>query len=706
MYLSRLRIRNYRSIKELDLDFQKGKNVIVGKNNSGKNNIVKAVDILLGESSPAYQKLENITQGDFHNGNTEENILLFCVLERDDSEDLCYEEMYKCFGYKRHDAHNGYPKKSFRHNIRTNLSHFWDDLNNAMDISDQDNGTYTSYIATNPKAQQNNTLENEFSDKFIFAFAFRAQYTGENRIQKEIRFFYKEHKSQNWIMSFTAPIRNEFIQSAIIPSFRDPARELRVNSWSWYGKLLRNYTEYDNAKLINAFQDVKNASNEIFKELREEINDSKVKVAFPETTVSFQFNPEAKFDFYKNAMIYVNDGHDSPLQEKGAGIQSAVIIGLFNYYTKKVAHTSCSLLAIEEPELFLHPQARRVMANRLDDFIDDNKHQVIITTHSTEFITSAHENINIILAKKDENKSTIAKNVRINTSKEKQILLKIQNSEMFFADHVLLVEGGEKYIVEAIAKHYGSNIKPHLGANWLNEKNFSVISVGGKSEFHKYYKKLKDLEISVHVLADFDFFLRMLSEFLTSTNASEESRNTLNSLKGKLNTKTPEIAKEVVQQLTFFKDFLSQRGYSIDEKDIKNKIRDSLRIKKLNQLKTDAQQEVTNYIEKLRENNIFILKGELEDYYTDKCLELLHKVGGKEEKPIHICSNLLNSMSNELDLYDITDLIKVEEYICLFDLITKDFAEPQEEIVDSGSSEDIITSGVCESTGFDIVVLP
>jgi predicted ATP-dependent endonuclease of OLD family len=47
MYLSRLYIRNYRSIKELDLRFEKGKNVIIGRNNAGKSNIIKALNIVL-----------------------------------------------------------------------------------------------------------------------------------------------------------------------------------------------------------------------------------------------------------------------------------------------------------------------------------------------------------------------------------------------------------------------------------------------------------------------------------------------------------------------------------------------------------------------------------------------------------------------------------------------------------------------------------
>src|ERR1700730_2227032 len=66
VFVSRLYIVNYRSIRELDLHFAKGKNVIIGRNNCGKSNIVRALHIVLGETSPTYQKSENITLGDFH----------------------------------------------------------------------------------------------------------------------------------------------------------------------------------------------------------------------------------------------------------------------------------------------------------------------------------------------------------------------------------------------------------------------------------------------------------------------------------------------------------------------------------------------------------------------------------------------------------------------------------------------------------------
>ena len=140
MHLSRLRIKNYRSINEIELKFQKGKNVILGKNNSGKSNIVKAINILLGESSPSYHKSENITENDFFKGNVEHPIYIFCELQRDDNEELNYDEIYKCLGFKFHADEKKWDKglskwvgPSARHALRTDiLDHFWDDLDTII----------------------------------------------------------------------------------------------------------------------------------------------------------------------------------------------------------------------------------------------------------------------------------------------------------------------------------------------------------------------------------------------------------------------------------------------------------------------------------------------------------------------------------------------------------------------------------------------
>jgi putative ATP-dependent endonuclease of the OLD family len=665
MHLSKLSIKNYRSIKEVDLKFKKGKNIIVGKNNSGKSNILRAINLIFGESSPTYHKSENITENDFNSGNTKEPIYIFCELTRDSNEALNYHEIYKCLGFKYHVAEKTWDKgqsrwtgTAVRHQLRRD-GNFWDDLDALMNIDEDE----VTNIYVNPKLRNQQNFEEQFHNKYCFAFGFRADYRANNKIHKEIRFFYRENDKAPWIMSFSAPVRCELLQSAIIPSFRDPANELRINQWTWFGKLLKNYVNTEDPTLMEAFDQLRTASDGVFQHLKTHINNNKVKVAFPDTTISFQFNPDTRVDVYKSALIYVDDGFNSLLQDKGSGIQSAVIIGLFHYYTRNIAHASSSLLVVEEPELYLHPQARRVISQRLEDFLEENKNQVILTTHAPEFITSAHDDLNIIVVRKSQKDGSLATNTMIADSKERQILIKVQNSEMFFADKVVLVEGGDKYILEAIAKYYGNEVNKELGSNWINDKNYSIIAVGGKTEFWKYYKKLKELKIKPFILADFDFFLRSFNEFLTHLNAKPETINELNAIKGQIGIVDFQIKKKILEGIENFQKILQQEGCTIDERSLKIKLKEPFKTKSLHQIDYKYHDAILNFLEKFKAVGIYILQNELEDYYTDKCKGLLKGINGKEEKPIHIVSQLITSEQ------PVTEFIKCHEYIDFLDRI-------------------------------------
>ncbi len=52
MKIKKIQIKNYRSIKELEFEPQ-SLCALVGENNSGKSNILNAIDLLLGESWPS-----------------------------------------------------------------------------------------------------------------------------------------------------------------------------------------------------------------------------------------------------------------------------------------------------------------------------------------------------------------------------------------------------------------------------------------------------------------------------------------------------------------------------------------------------------------------------------------------------------------------------------------------------------------------------
>jgi putative ATP-dependent endonuclease of OLD family len=656
MYLVNLKIQNYRSIRELDLSFKKGKNIIVGKNNSGKSNIVKAIDLVLGENAPAYYKYENVTLNDFHNGQTDQEILIWIQLQREANEALNYDEIYKAFGYKYHAERKW--GAAVRHAVRTDsLNHFFEDLSALMNISEDE--VPTGYV--NPKLRNQQDFETQLGDKFQFGYSFRA-YVHDSKVIKELRFFYREGNDTNWVMAFSASVRNELLQSAIIHSFRDPANELRINQWGWYGKLLRASINTESAELNAAFETLKGVTNTLFTQLHQELSESEIKIAFPGTTISFQFNPATKIDIYKSTLVYVDDGFNSLLQDKGSGIQSAVIIGLFDYYTRNVAHSSSSLLAVEEPELYLHPQARRVISNRLDAFVDGGRNQVIVTTHSSEFITTAHESLNIILARKTDNR-TQASNTTFTTARERQLLVKTQNAEMFFADKVILVEGGDKYIFESICQFYGKTVNTTLGENWLNDKNFSVIAAGGKEEFSKYANKLNELKIPFIIIADFDFLLRGLTRYFTNTSQTA-LRDQHNGIIGQFGNLDPEIPAGLNENITQFIQAVEQNHLTASRSEILKTLKYGQKKKRLSQFTAAEQVILEAHRQTFQAQNIYILSGELEDNFTAACREGIAGISGKEEKTIHIVANLVT------DEHPINEFVEIAQYVPIIEALT------------------------------------
>jgi predicted ATPase len=473
MHLRRLYIKGFRSIREVDLEFTPGKNVIIGRNNAGKSNIVHALNIVLGETAPAWERSENITEADFHSFRVSDaegkifekagdEILIWCELERGAYEDLDWSEIDKCFGY------NFYGTRRQRYGVgiptRIELSDLRQEFPRIFEINDEEL-EYDAKVWVDSKLRNQNTFRQHLSDKYHFSYAFLAQKTDKG-ILKQLRFLYREDEEKDWVLAFRASVRTELMQSAILPSFRDPATQLRVAPWTWFGKLMRHLLKGsgDDENLKDALAQVRFAGDRVFEKVTAKIENDALSVSFPDAKLSFQFNQDTKGDLYKNCVIYVDDGFKSLLTEKGAGIQSATIFGLFCYYTHHVNTTGSALLCVEEPELYLHPHARRVISDKLDDFLDRGRNQVIVTTHGVEFLRTANDTFNLLLVKKDTVSGTTAQ--ALDAREFLTLLINNNQNELFFADRVILCEGYDEYLLRAGRRRSSP-------ASWTGETSLS-----------------------------------------------------------------------------------------------------------------------------------------------------------------------------------------------------------------------------------------
>lgn len=569
MYISKISIKNFKSIRSLDLNLSQGKNVLVGKNNAGKSNILKAIDLVIGENDPSWNKKDNITINDFHNKDVSKPIVIFLTLTREMSN-----QTPESLDFLNNLNGTAYYLPSTNTETLDNYPVVFQAAFPELESTEQKiwigNKTYC----------RGRSFKNFFTNAQEIILGFFAQYDEDKDLKKAIALCKKDYNTNTYqILSAVGTLRKAFIESAIIPAFRNPQDQLKTSTWSWFGKLIHHHIKQKETELYNAFSSVKKVSDELFHSMKEDI-DKNSNIAFPNTTFNFQFNPEMDTrDIAKGMMIYVNDGFNSRLDEKGSGIQSYMIITLFDYYIHHIASiNSGALLALEEPELFLHPHARRVLSDRINDFLSKKaNNQVILTTHSSDFISDHDPYLNLIVVHK-RNGETQAQNIDASSVKMKQVLLHKENAEMFFADMVILTED-LKLFIESTAQTLTT--LTNSGANWLNAYNISVLNCGGKGEFPKYASLLTQAQIPFCTIADFDFLKDGLSRYFTMIQTPAEELDTLNALKSKI----PSLSSA----------------------------------KRITEVPERYQEEVNQYLQHLiNDFHLFLLPGELEDLYKQK----------------------------------------------------------------------------------------
>lgn len=629
MHLSQVIIRNYRSIEALSVRFTKGKNAIVGKNNSGKTNIISAINLVLGEYSPTYAKSQNVVMTDFFQGDTSRTISIFCEITRDSAgEVLDYVEMGR--------ETKGFYRYSSPIHLKTDGLEFPEDLLGydsgiaRVFAIDFDSPVPKKYI-------RKEAYSTEFSGVCVFGYLFSARMDESGRICKDMRLLYRKDGSDEWVVANTSYLRNSLIQSMILPSFRDPYSQLRVSDYSWYGRLLRRaVSQVDTAAFAEAREKMREVADGLFQCLTDQMN-SGTEVAFPGTCVTIQCTPQSA-DVHKQALIYVDDGFESLLTDKGAGIQSSVIIGLFSYYVRNVASGS-ALLVVEEPELYLHPHGRRVVSRQFDMFLEDSRNQIIFTTHSPEFISGPRSDFTLIRVTKGSDGRTTARNVVLSGLREVSLISMAQNAEIFFADAVILVEGlSDKMLVEMVASRAGAR---RLGReNWLSECNVSVIPIEGKGQFPLYAGILERLGVHWFIFADFDFLREGCRKFF-----SGEGR-------------CWEVAERDIRDLN---DILNDVG--LQER------REGCKVRYLSDVSDEGLRvRIQGCLETLGRYDVYIMEGDLEQCYTDQCRMLIDSVSGhdawhpsKRDRPLYLIYRVL---PEGRDLFELVTVDQFTPLLC------------------------------------------
>lgn len=239
--------------------------------------------------------------------------------------------------------------------------------------------------------------------------------------------------------------------------------------------------------------------------------------------------------FSKGVEITVNDGVETDVLLKGHGLQRCIIFSLLqalilNERNELVPPESENttpkhpiILAIEEPELYIHPQLGKLFYDVLNSFAE--KDQVIYSTHSPRFIdVYKYDSIAMIRKVKADGTQFVNCDLTafdgLSDRKVFQGLTQLNSdvNELFFAKKVVVVEGPEdKIAITETAKKMGKiKMRPE-------ELDVTIIVAGGKQSIPFFIRILNAFKMNYSVLHDLDVEAGMAAD----AKAITEKRNKL-----------------------------------------------------------------------------------------------------------------------------------------------------------------------------------
>ncbi|HUW82150.1 MAG TPA: AAA family ATPase [Phycisphaerae bacterium] len=209
-------------------------------------------------------------------------------------------------------------------------------------------------------------------------------------------------------------------------------------------------------------------------------------------SVSISVSSDARYRAVRRACeIVVDDGTPTLLKYKGDGAQSLAALGLIRHATERGAKGKGLVIAIEEPESHLHPKAIHELKQVVDELSD--RHQVLITTHNPLFVDRRNIRNNIIVS---NNRAKPAQSVE----QVRDVLGVRASDNLRHAEIVLLVEGeDDRTALRSILSH-----KSQILGDALSQGTLAIDTLGGGSNLAYKVSSVRDAICLCHAFLDDD----------------------------------------------------------------------------------------------------------------------------------------------------------------------------------------------------------
>lgn len=452
MYLSRIRVKNFRNFRCLDVELGP-KCVVVGENNVGKTNLLFALRLILDPRLSDFSR--QLREEDFWDG-----------LSEPARRGEIIEVSIEITGFQ---ADQNVLAVLQEHCI----------LGPIPDIA-----LLTYQFRPRPGRPKDKEISIRDYEYHVFGGGLE-----ENRV---------DHNVRKWI-----PVE-------VLPALRDAERDLAT----WRHSPLRPLVENLNIPeptLRRVASSIDSATNELLDEcdVKQLIQGFQSRLSrmvgnVHEIDPSLGFVPTTPERLTRALRMFGDGPKKRPVGELSLGIDNLLYLLLLAIELEHKENTSeraKTILAIEEPESHLHPHLQRLVFR---DFLHRDP-PIFLTTHSPH-IASVAPLRSVVLLRNDERgfgsvgKSTLQSGLTDQEIADLQRYLDATRAEMLFARGVILVEGtSELFLIPAVAEKMNKS---------LDEYGISVCSVLG-TNFVPYAKLLgtQGLNIPYVILTDGDPYI-------------------------------------------------------------------------------------------------------------------------------------------------------------------------------------------------------
>lgn len=403
MKLTYLKIQNFRSCRDITLEIG-GMHALVGGNNAGKSAVLRALDFLFNPST------KSLNEESFWNKDTRLEIRVEAIFS-----DLTDKEKEALGDYPRADG-SFHMARSARMGAKSGES-------GADSEQGEDKiGIGQHYKKPIPEVewlQESNINSKNITEwwkikdqlvvddvSFADSWAGATKKPGVEDWKEKAKEFIAAHANkipmqERWIDN-PKGAANVFKATlpffVLVPAVRDVSEESKGTKSSPFGKLLYaildTVTQEKKAKIEGILCEVAKQMNraggnervpliaETEKQLNTLLNDF-----FTGCDLEIEFETPTLEALLSAPKLFVDDGFRNAVENKGHGLQRAVIFTILRRYAE---YMTCSpegknrnlILAVEEPELYMHPQAQRTI-RRVFRKIAEGGDQVLFSTHSS-----------------------------------------------------------------------------------------------------------------------------------------------------------------------------------------------------------------------------------------------------------------------------------------------------------------------------------